>query len=150
MMESVSQILDRKGYEIYSIHPDAKVYEALEIMAKKEIGALLVIDEENICGIFSERDYARKVALFGKSSKNLAVKEIMSARIYYVAPEQSVEDCMALMIKRRIRHLPVIKNNKLLGVISIGDVVKAIIGEKEFMIEQLVHYITGTPSLGKN
>ena len=149
-MESVSQILDRKGYEIYSIHPDAKVYKALEIMAKKEVGALLVIDEENICGIFSERDYARKVALLGKSSKNLAVKEIMSARIYYVAPEQSVEDCMALMIKRRIRHLPVIKNNKLLGVISIGDVVKAVIGEKEFMIEQLVHYITGIPSLGEN
>jgi len=147
-MESVSQILDRKGYEIYSIHPDAKVYEALEIMAKKEVGALLVIDEENICGIFSERDYARKVVLLGKSSKLMPVKEIMSARIYYVTPEQSVEDCMALMIKKRIRHLPVIRNNKLLGVISIGDVVKAVIGEKEFMIDQLVHYITGTASLG--
>ena len=149
-MKSVSQILDRKGYEIYSIHPDAKVYEALETLAKKEVGALLVIDEENICGIFSERDYARKVALFGKSSKNLTVKEIMSTKIYYVTPEQSAEDCMALMIKRKIRHLPVIRNNKLLGVISIGDVVKEVIGEKEFMIDQLVHYITGTASLGEN
>ena len=149
-MESVSQILDRKGYEIYSIHPDAKVYEALETMAGKEVGALVVLDENNICGIFSERDYARKVVLLGKSSKNLAVKDIMSTRIYYVKPEQSVEDCMALMIKRRIRHLPVIKNNKLLGVISIGDIVKAVIGEKEFVIDQLVHYITGTASLGEN
>lgn len=147
-MESVSQILDRKGYEIYSIHPDAKVYEALETMAAKEVGALLVLNENNICGIFSERDYARKVILLGKSSKNLAVKEIMSTRIYYVTPEQSVDDCMSLMIRRRIRHLPVIKNNKLLGVISIGDVVKAVIGEKEFIIDQLVHYITGTASLG--
>ncbi len=148
MMENVNQILDRKGYEIYSIHPDTKVYKALEIMARKGVGALLVIDEANICGIFSERDYARKVVLLAKSSKSLAVKEIMSTRIYYVTPEQSVEDCMALMIKRRIRHLPVIKDNKLLGVISIGDVVKAVIGEKEFIIDQLAHYITGTASLG--
>ena len=149
-MESVNQILDRKGYEIFSVPPDAKVFEALEIMAVKEVGALLVMEGENICGIFSERDYARKVVLLGKSSKNLFVREIMSNKIYYVTPEQSVEDCMALMIKQRIRHLPVIKNNKILGLISIGDVVKAVIGEKEFIIDQLVHYITGTASVGEN
>ena len=149
-MESVSQILDRKGYEIYSIYPDAKVYEALEIMAGKEVGALLVLDGENVRGIFSERDYARKVVLFGKSSKDLTVKEIMSTKIYYITPEHSVEDCMALMIKKRIRHLPVIKDNRLLGVISIGDVVKAVIGEKEFVIDQLVHYISGTASVGED
>ncbi len=149
-MESVKQILDRKGYEIYSIHPEAKVYKALEIMASKGVGALLVLDGENVCGIFSERDYARKVVLEGKSSKDLAVKLIMSSRIYYVTPEQSVDDCMTLMVNKRIRHLPVIKDDKLLGVISIGDVVKAVIGEKEFIIDQLVHYITGTASVGKD
>ena len=149
-MESVKQILDRKGYEIYSVHTEAKVYEALEIMANKGVGALLVLDGENVCGIFSERDYARKVVLVGKSSKDLAVKLIMSSRIYYVTPEQSVDDCMTLMVNKRIRHLPVIKHDKLLGVISIGDVVKAVIGEKEFIIDQLVHYITGTASVGKD
>jgi CBS domain-containing protein len=149
-MESVRQILDKKGYEIYSIHPEAKVYEALEIMASKGIGALLVLDGENVCGIFSERDYARKVVLVGKSSKELAVKGIMSTRIYYVTPEQSVDDCMNLMVNKRIRHLPVINDDKLLGVISVGDVVKAVIGEKEFIIDQLVHYITGTASVGKD
>lgn len=147
-MVNVRQILDRKGYEIYSVHPDAKVYEALEIMSKKEVGALLVLADYNIYGIFSERDYARKVALLGKSSKDLAVKDIMSTKIYYIIPEQSVDDCMSLMIKKRIRHLPVLKDDKLLGVISIGDVVKAVIGEKKFLIDQLVHYITGTASVG--
>jgi CBS domain-containing protein len=148
-MESVSQVLDRKGYEIYSIHPNAKVYKALEIMAEKEVGALLVLEEGSVAGIFSERDYARKVVLLGKSSKDLAVMNIMSSKIYYVRPEQSVEDCMALMINKRIRHLPVLKNDRLLGLISIGDIVKAVIGEKEFMIDQLVHYITGTASVGE-
>ena len=149
-MESVAQVLDRKGYEIYSVDPDAKVFEALQIMAEKEVGALLVLTNENVVGIFSERDYARKVVLLGKSSKDLAVKSIMSTRIFYVTPEQSIEDCMNILIKKRIRHLPVLKDNKLLGVISIGDIVKALIGEKEFMIDQLVHYITGTASVGDN
>jgi CBS domain-containing protein len=148
-MESVSQVLDRKGYEVYFAYPSAKVYEALEIMADKDVGALLVLDQGSVAGIFSERDYARKVVLLGKSSKDLAVMDVMSTKIYYVSPEQSVEDCMALMINKRIRHLPVLKNDKLLGLISIGDVVKAIIGEKEFMIDQLVHYITGTASVGE-
>ncbi len=149
-METVSQVLDRKGYEIFYIEPNTKVFEALEIMSEKEVGALLVLDEGYIVGIFSERDYARKVVLLGKSSKDLAVKEIMSTRVYYVNPGQSVDDCMSIMINRRIRHLPVLKDDKILGLISIGDVVKAIIGEKEFMIDQLVHYITGTASVGKD
>ena len=148
-MESVAQVLDRKGYEIYSIHPNAKVYEALEMMSKEEVGALLVIGDGDVVGIFSERDYARKIVLLGKSSKDVAVKEIMSTRIYYVTPQQSIEDCMSILIQKRIRHLPVLKDNKLLGVLSIGDIVKAVIGEKEFMIDQLVHYITGTASVGK-
>lgn len=148
-MESINQILDKKGNEVYSIHPEAKVYEALKIMSEKEVGALIVLDDGIIVGIFSERDYARKVVLLGKSSKDLAVKDIMSTRIYYVKPEQSVDYCMSLMINKRIRHLPVLKDGKLKGLISIGDVVKAIIGEKEFMIDQLVHYITGTASVGK-
>ena len=149
-MESVAQVLDRKGYEIFSISPDAKVYEALEMMSKKEVGALLVIDDGDVVGIFSERDYARKVVLLGKSSKELAVKEIMSTRIYYVTPGQSIEECMSILIQKRIRHLPVLKDNKLLGVLSIGDIVRAVIGEKEFMIDQLVHYITGTASVGES
>jgi CBS domain-containing protein len=147
-MESVGQILDRKGYEIYSVNPDTKVYDALQMMSEKDVGALLVLDEESICGIFSERDYARKVVLLGKSSKDLAVRNIMSSKIYYVNPEQNIEDCMAIMIQKRIRHLPVLRGDKILGVISIGDVVKAVIGEKEFIIDQLVHYITGTASVG--
>lgn len=149
-MNCVREILDLKGYEIHSIHPDAKVYEALEIMSSREIGALMVLESNIIRGIFSERDYARKVVLFGKSSKNVAVKEIMSTKIYYVTLEHSVNDCMALMIKRKIRHLPVIKEDKLIGVISIGDVVNAVISDKEFLIDQLVHYITGTASVGES
>jgi CBS domain-containing protein len=139
-----------KGYEIISIRPDAKVYEALNLMAEKNIGALLVLENDTISGIFSERDYARKVVLLGKSSKNLEVKDIMSTRIYYVKPEQSVDFCMNLMINKRIRHLPVVKDDKLIGLISIGDVVKAVIGEKEFIIDQLVHYIAGTASVGES
>lgn len=149
-MHNVREILDRKGYEIYSVEPDTKVYEALEIMSDKEVGALLVLKGNSIHGIFSERDYARKVVLLGKSSKNLAVKEIMSTRIYYISPEHSIDDCMTLMINKRIRHLPVIKDDKLIGIISIGDIVKAVIGEKEFLIDQLVHYISGTASVGEN
>jgi len=148
-MDNVSQILAKKGNTIYSIPPDAKVYEALELMADKNVGAVAVLFKEQIVGIFSERDYARKVVLLGRSSKDLAVQDIMSTRIYYVTPEKSVDDCMALMINKKIRHLPVLENNILAGVISIGDVVKAVIGEKEFIIDQLVHYITGTASVGE-
>lgn len=144
-METVRQIIQRKGYQIFSISPDAKVIDALKLMAEKEVGALLVMDGENVEGIMSERDYARKVILLGKSSKEASVKEIMSSKVIYVEPYQSVEECMALMIDKKIRHLPVFENNKLTGLISIGDVVKAVIGEKEFVIDQLTHYIVGMP-----
>jgi CBS domain-containing protein len=112
-------------------------------MAEKGIGALIVLDGNRVAGILSERDYARKVSLLGKSSKTTPVREIMTERVVYVRPDQTVEDCMALMTNKRIRHLPVLDGNQLAGVISIGDVVKAVISEQEFMITQLENYITG-------
>jgi len=144
-MNTVKEILYKKGKEVWTVSPEATVFDALEIMAEKNLGALLVIKESQLAGIFSERDYARKVSLAGKHSKETLVKEIMSANIIYIDPSFSVEECMALMINKRIRHLPVIEENKLVGLISIGDVVKAVIDQKEFVIEQLVHYISGKP-----
>lgn len=142
-MEIVKQILEVKGSAVWSIDPDSSIYDALKLMSEKELGALLVLDGDQLKGIFSERDYARKVVLKGKSSRETPVKEVMSSNVICVDPEQGIEECMALMIDKRIRHLPVIENEKLVGLISIGDVVKAVIGEKKFMIEQLIHYITG-------
>ncbi len=142
-MVTVRQCLQSKGGEIWSIRPDISVYEALEMMAEKDIGALLVLDGENLVGIFSERDYARKVILQGKSSRDTWVSEIMTSRVVFVRPEQTIEECMALMTEKHIRHLPVLDGERLVGVISIGDVVKAIITEQQFVIEQLEHYITG-------
>ncbi len=113
-------------------------------MAEKDVGALLVLKDGKLVGIFSERDYARKVILEGKSSKNTPVAEIMTSQVYYVKSDQSIEDCMAMMTEKRIRHLPVIESGELIGVVSIGDIVKAIIDEQEFIIEQLENYITGT------
>ncbi len=145
-MKTVREILFNKGNAVWSVSPETTVFEALQLMAKKNIGALLVIEDEKIVGIMSERDYARKVVLQGKFSKEIPVREIMSATVMYVNTSLSTEECMALMINKRIRHLPVIDVGKLVGIISIGDVVKAVIDEKEFLIDQLVHYITGTPS----
>ncbi len=142
-MDFVSQILKAKGHDVLTVPPETTVYDALKLMADKNVGALMVLEADDVVGIFSERDYARKVILAGKSSKELPVKDIMSSHVLYVRPEQSVEDCMALMTDKRIRHLPVIENKKLVGVISIGDVVKSIISEQEFMIHQLENYITG-------
>lgn len=142
-MKIVQHILDRKGNEIWTIPPHSTVFEALKIMAEKEIGALLVQDKEKVVGIISERDYARKVVLKGKSSKDAPVKDIMSEKVIYVKPSTSVEDCMVLMINKRIRHLPVFDNERLAGLVSIGDVVKEIIDEKEVVIDELVRYITG-------
>lgn len=146
-MKTVRELLANKGRNVWSISSDATVYNALTLMAEKDIGALLVIDDGQILGIISERDYARKVALLGKSSKEAPVKDIMSKDVLYVVENQAVEECMALMINKRIRHLPVMKNDELIGLISIGDVVKGIIDEKEFTIDQLVNYITGTAQL---
>ncbi|RPI72164.1 MAG: CBS domain-containing protein [Ignavibacteriales bacterium] len=143
MAKTVAAILKSKGYNIHSVSPDATVFEALKIMADHKIGALLVLEGEKLAGILSERDYARKVILLGKSSREAKVKEIMSDKVWYVQPYRTAEECMALMINKRIRHLPVIDQEKLAGVISIGDVVKAVIDEKEFVIEQLEEYISG-------
>lgn len=142
-MNFVNDLLKNKGKEVWSLTPESRVFDALEIMADKNIGAMPVLESENIVGMFSERDYARKVILKGKASKDTHVEEIMSTKVHTVTPEQSIEECMALMTEYRIRHLPVLDNGKLIGLISIGDVVKAIISEQEFMMGQLENYITG-------
>lgn len=142
-MTTVRDLLRIKGNEVWSIAPNASVYEALTLMAEKDIGALLVLDGGHLAGILSERDYARKIVLKGKTSRETAVREIMTDKVTWTRPEQTIEGCMALMTNKRIRHLPVLEEGRLIGVISIGDVVKSIISEQEFMIEQLENYITG-------
>jgi CBS domain-containing protein len=142
-MKTVRDILKEKGTQIWSVPPDATIFEALKIMAEKEVGALLVMEQDNTVGIISERDYARKVVLEGKSSKVSQVREIMSSNVLYINIHANIEECMALMINKRIRHLPVFDDDKLTGIISIGDVVKAVIDEKEFQIKELENYITG-------
>ncbi len=143
-MTTVAQILQGKGNEVWSVSPATVVYNALKAMAEKNVGALLVLEGDELKGIFSERDYARKVILEGKSSREIPVKEIMSPEVFTVAPQQSVEECMALMTDKRVRHLPVVEGGRVIGVISIGDAVKAIISEREFTIKQLENYITGS------
>jgi CBS domain-containing protein len=142
-MHTVRQCLKTKGDAIWSIHPSASVYDALQLMADKDIGALLVIEGDKVLGIFSERDYARKVILHGKTSRETLVRDIMTSQVIFVNIDQSIEDCMGLITNKRIRHLPVLEGDKLAGVISIGDVVKEIIAEQEFVITQLGNYITG-------
>jgi CBS domain-containing protein len=143
MMKIVGQLLQTKGRQVWSIGPEAMVYEALKLMAEKGVGALVVLEAGQVVGIISERDYARKVSLQGKSDRSTPVREIMTSKVVYIRPEQTIEDCMALMTDKRIRHLPVLDGAQLIGVISIGDVVKAVISEQEFIIEQLENYITG-------
>jgi CBS domain-containing protein len=142
-MKTVNQLLEGKGTDVWSVTPNMTVYAALKLMAEKNVGALLVLEGDQLSGIFSERDYARKVILKGKSPMDTTVKEVMSQKVTCIRPEQSIEECMALMTDKHIRHLPVLKDNKVAGVISIGDVVKAFISEQEFIIEQLENYITG-------
>lgn len=142
-MTTIWEVLERKGHEVHTIDPDATVFDALVTMAQKNIGALVVLENGRVAGVLSERDYARKVILRGESSKELTVRKIMSRGVICVAPERTVAECMALMTDMRVRHLPVVAEEKLVGVISIGDVVKAVIAEKEFIIEQLEGYIRG-------
>ena len=143
-MRTVREILNKKGNLIWSVSPEATVYEALQLMAEKEAGAVLVIENGKIKGILSERDYARKVVLHGKFSKDTSVIDIMSDKVIYVDPSQSIEECMSIMINKKIRHLPVLENNKLAGIISIGDVVEAVLEEKESVIGELTRFIQGT------
>jgi CBS domain-containing protein len=144
-MHTVRQILEKKGRAIWSVSPDAMVYEALQIMAEKDVGALAVVDRGRLVGIMSERDYARKVFLKGKASPNTPVREIMTERVVTARLSQTVEECMALMTVHRTRHLPVMEGEELVGMISIGDVVKASLEDKDFLIQQLEHYIPGSP-----
>ena len=139
----VGQVLKRKGYGYTAIDPDATVYEAIELMARKNVGALPVLEDGMVIGMFSERDYARKVILHGKSSRETPVRDIMTRHVITVGPQQTLVDCMTLMTDHHIRHLPVVVDGELAGLVSIGDVVKGIISEQEFMIEQLEKYISG-------
>jgi len=142
-MITVQQMLDRKGSVVWSVTPVATVLDALKLMAEKDIGAVLVLSAGKLTGILSERDYARKIILYGKASKDTPVREIMTEKVVCVGPGQSAEECMAIMDDKRIRHLPVIKDGQLGGVISIADVVQAIVSEQQFTIQQLEHYILG-------
>ena len=142
-METVSGILDAKGHEIWSIGPSAWVYDAIDMMARKQVGALLVTDAGTPVGIISERDYARKVILKGRSSRETPIRDIMTSRVIYTTPDMKVKECMALMTEKRIRHLPVMEGDKVIGMVSLGDLVKSIIEEQQFVIEQLERYIGG-------
>jgi len=140
-MKTVRQLLQSKGSAVYSVTPEASVFDALKLMAEKNIGALLIVSGGKVAGIMSERDYARKVILHGKSSHDMLVREIMSEKVVTVQPEQTVEDCMTLMTGKRIRHLPVVNGDKIVGLLSIGDLVKEVIAEQEQTIRQLESYI---------
>jgi CBS domain-containing protein len=146
-MTIVADILKTKADKsaVHSIRPDATVFEAVQLMAQKNVGALLVVDADRIAGIVTERDYARKVVLMDRSSRVTPVRDIMSSPVMYVNPRYSSAECMALMTDNRLRHLPVLDDGRLVGLISIGDLVKDIISEQQFIIEQLEHYITGQP-----
>ena len=142
-MRTVKQLLEDKGHDVWSVSPDSSVLDAIKEMADKQVGALLVLDHGKPVGIVSERDYARKVILQGRSSQETPVKEIMTTRVVCARPDLNVEECMAIMTDRRIRHLPVMEGDRVLGMISIGDLVKAIIADQQFMINQLERYIAG-------
>jgi len=149
-METIKQILDKKGSEIHFVSPETTVFNALSLMAEKNIGAVLVLDKGKLCGIMSERDYARKIALKGKFSKEVPVKEIMSSEVICVDPDQTIKNTQAVMIQKRIRHLPVMDKGELVGIVSIGDIVNAVLDDNKFMIDQLFTYIQGIPTPEKD
>lgn len=142
-MITVRKVLETKGGKVWMIAPQATAYDALQLMADRDIGALLVVDGEEIVGVFSERDYARKVILKGRSSKVTSVCELMNSPVFYIEPDKTIEECMALMTAKRMRHLPVLEHGRLMGLISIGDVVNALITEQKITINDLENYITG-------
>jgi CBS domain-containing protein len=140
-MHTAKDILKDKGHVVWSVKPTNTVLEALGVMAERDIGAVLVLDGEKLVGVLSERDYARKVVLAGRSSKDSQVKDVMTAHVVCVAPNRSVDECMALMTNKRLRHLPVIDHKRVIGIVSIGDLVKATIDDQQFTITQLQSYI---------
>ena len=142
-MKTVKDILRAKGSQVYTISPDATVYEALGRMAENNVGALLVFEENDLVGLISERDYSRKTILKGRFSKETAVSDIMTATVVTVHPDDDIEECMELFTDKHIRHLPVVEEGKIVGIVSIGDIVKSIIDYKEFIIEELENYIKG-------
>jgi CBS domain-containing protein len=142
-LKSVRQVLNAKGYAVETVAPETSVYDALQKMSNRGIGALVVVEKGAVCGLLSERDYARKVVLQGKKSQEIQVQEIMTRRVITLEPEQTVEACMVLMTDKRIRHLPVLEEGRLIGILSIGDIVKAVIEAQRLTIEELESYITG-------
>ena len=145
MKSKVKDVLRAKGHQIWAVSPDDTVFNALQLMADENIGSVLVMDGETLVGILSERDYARKVILRGKASRSLPVSEIMTRNVMVVHPDESIDRCMTLMTQKHIRHLPVVEDDKVVGVVSIGDVVKTVIEDQAFLLSQLEAYITGQP-----
>ncbi len=142
-MKTVKHILDAKGNDVFSVAPADTVYDAVKYMADKGVGALVVLDDGKLVGIVTERDYARKLVLEGKSSRDTSVADVMTRKVLCVTPERTVDECMALMTDKRARHLPVLEHKRVVGVVSIGDLVKAVISEQQILIDQLQHYIAG-------
>ena len=142
-MANVQQLLNAKSDQVWTADPDDTVLDAIRMMADKDVGALVVIEDGRPVGIFTERDYARNVVLEDRQSKTTPVRDVMSTRIVCASPEQTIEECMAVMTEKRVRHLPVLEDGKLAGIVSIGDLVKSRIADQEFLIERLAHYIHG-------
>ncbi len=142
-MTLVSQILKKKGSDVWSVRPDDTVFDAVKMMAEKSVGALVVMEDDRLVGIISERDYARKIILEGKASRDTPVADIMTRQVLCVSPDRTVDECMALMSDKRARHLPVVEDKHVIGVLSIGDLVKVTIDEQKVMIDQLKQYISG-------
>lgn len=142
-MTTIKQLLDEKGHRVFSVRPNDTVYDAIRKMAEENVGSLLVMEGATIVGLLTERNYARNVALKGRTSPTTPVRDIMETNVLYVRPDRSVEECMAIMTDRRVRHLPVIDGDRLVGIVSIGDLVKSIISDQKFIIDQLEHFIRG-------
>lgn len=142
-MRNIKHVLDQKGREVHSIDPDATVFAALKKMADKNVGAIVVIEDGKLAGIFTERDYAREIVLKGRTSPSTRVRDVMSRKLECARLEQTVDECMAIMTAKAVRHLPVIEDDELIGLVSIGDMVKSVIGDQKFIIQQLEHYIHG-------
>ena len=142
-MTIVKHVLDEKGHDVRFIHPDASVFDALKMMAENNIGSLVVLEDGKLVSVINERHYAREIVLKGRTSQETLVRDIMSTKVFCARPDQSVEECMAVMTARAVRHLPVLEHGRLVGIVSIGDMVNSVIGDQKFIIEQLEHYIHG-------